>query len=260
MRRQLLFLAYAVMAMFGAAAPALANVDTGSATEDDNGWGELDSPPVSDDELASMRGGFELPNGVALAMSITSDTHIDGHLVLRTVLTVDDSAHVAVFGRQGASNDEPSQTIATSQPMTAATGVSVIFDRRSGLQSVTPTFGVSSGTNVTVSSAPQDAATAGLTHLALVADGAPIATDDGLVTLTTTSTGSQVTLHGDQLGVAHLVGQNIATAIVNSANDRTIDTVTNVSIDLSGAAAYSYGSAMLQIDSMSQDVANGLAR
>ncbi len=72
--------------------------------------------------------------------------------------------------------------------------------------------------------------------------------------------GSQVTLAGDQIGVAHLVGQSVATAILNTGNDRTIDTVTTIGIDLRDASALTLGGAALKVDALAADAARGMVR
>ncbi|MFM9977983.1 MAG: hypothetical protein ACKVOP_08065 [Sphingomonadaceae bacterium] len=262
MVRQLLLAGYAFAAAIGIATPAIASPEDTTSPDDEAGWGDADAAPVSDAELAEMTGKFVLPNGVEFAMSVVSDTVVDGQLALRTVLTVDQTARVDVFGRQGGGDTMPYVGVSNDQPGTvAATGVSVMLDRRSGTQTVTPTFGVTNAAKV--ASAPiaaNDAAARGLTLLPVTPGGEAVATDHGHVTIATTERGSQVTLSTDQLGVAHVVGQYIATAIVNSANNRIIDTVTNINIDLRDVAPYSVGSAMLQIDGIARDVAIGLSR
>jgi len=261
MLRRVLLIASALMA---GCIPFAASASSSEepAVDEENGWPDGEATAVGDEELAEMTGKFTLPNGTELAISITSDTVINGQLALRSVLTVDQGARLEVFGRQGGTANEPyTMSGSADQPVTQATGVSVMLDRRSGIQTVTPTFGVTSVSNVaTTASAHNDAAAQGLTLLPVHSGGPAVVTDHGHVSLATTDRGSQVTLAGDQIGVAHIVGQYIATAIVNSANDRTIDTVTNINIDLRNSAPYSIGSAILQIDGLAQTVAVGLAR
>lgn len=216
-----------------------------------------------------MTGKFLLPNGVELALSIRSDTLVDGRPVLRTVFTVDTAAQLQVFGRQG---DVPvTRTPAgsgSSMPSIAPTGVSVLFDRRSGTQTVTPTFAIApttmaptvTATGATAFGEASGAAGSGLSPLAVMPDGAAVATSDGLVSAANVANGVQVTLAGDQLGIAHLVGQSIATAIVNSASDRTIDTATMVDIDLRNAAPLALASAALRVDSLAVDATRGMIR
>lgn len=221
----------------------------------------LPSPPLSDTELATMTGKFILPSGGSLALSVTSDTLLNGTLVLRTVLTVDQGSNVQVFAR-GEGTAAPAASAsgdATPGWPTLTNGVSVLFDRRSGAQITLPTVSTIRAGATTDQSAP-GGMTSGLVPVAIVAGGAAVQTPDGLVTLTAVPNGSQVTLAGDQIGIAHLVGQSVATAILNTGNDRTIDTVTTIGIDLHDAAALAMGSAAMKVDTLAADVSRGLVR
>jgi hypothetical protein len=57
-----------------------------------------------------------------------------------------------------------------------------------------------------------------------------------------------------------LVGQSVATAVANSANDRTFDTVTNIAIDLRNVEPYVAGSAAMRVDSLVLDATRGMIR
>lgn len=212
--------------------------------------------PLSDPELASVTGKFLLPNGVELALSITSDTVVNGQAVLRTVLTVDHGEQLQVFGRDGTTTGAayPASTAATP-----AAGVNVVVDRTSGLQSVVPVRGASGGAT-SVNAPVADAATLGLKLLPLAAGGPAVQTADGLVSLAAVRGGSQVRLAGDQYGVAHLVGGAVATALVNSGNDRTFDNVTNVAVDLRGALPMQLGSAAARVDTLALEATRGMIR
>ena len=48
--------------------------------------------PLSDAELARQRGGFRLPNGVDVALTVQTQTAVDGAVVLRTVFRADQGA------------------------------------------------------------------------------------------------------------------------------------------------------------------------
>jgi len=211
--------------------------------------------PLADADLATLTGKFILPGGGSLALSVTSDTLVNGTPVLRTVLTVDRSAALQVFARDGSSAAPATGTGggAGAGTPTLATGVSVLFDRRAGTQITLPTVS-------TVRGGPASETPAGLVPIAPVAGGAGVRTPDGLVSLVALPTGSQVTLAGDQIGIAHLVGSSVATAILNSGNDRTIDTVTTIGIDLRDAAALTLGSAALKVDALAADAARGMVR
>lgn len=226
------------------------------------------TPRLSDAELAKVTGKFIMPNGVAVALSVTSDTVLNGQTILRTVLTVDKAAQVSVLGRTGdtavspiAPVIVPGSAVESSTAM-APTGVSVMFDRSSGTHIVTPSYSTTSGLSVSTNPAAASAAAsnAGLSKLDIVPGGPAVQTSDGLVSLSSLPNGTQVILAGDQLNISHIVGQAIATAVVNSGNDRTIDTVTNVNIDLGNAQALAIGSASLRAQDLAMDATRGMIR
>lgn len=207
---------------------------------------------LSDRELATYTGKFVLPNGVELALSVTSDTVVNGQLILRTVLTVDRTAQLQVFGRgQQPSGAAPTNGTAAASPQVA--GVTIALDRHSGIQTLKPTLAVSQGSAVTVNGAAQGSGALGLVAVPVVAGGPALAVADGTVSVQTVRNGSQVNFVGDQLAITNLVGQSIASAIANSSNDRTIDTVTTVSIEARNLAPYQVGAAQMRVEAMAID-------
>jgi len=59
--------------------------------------------PLSDTALQEMRGGFALPSGLDIGIGVTTETRIDGQLVLRSVLTADHGpGTLAIQGRNTA--------------------------------------------------------------------------------------------------------------------------------------------------------------
>lgn len=221
-----------------------------------------DPVPLSNPELAEITGKFLLPNGVAIALAVTSDSYVDGRAVLRTSFTLDRTASVSVFGRTadstGAPRAEMPGTPGTVSAVNTGQGVAVMFDRASHTQQITPSFSVNAGANVSTGSGPTASASdLGLTPLD-VQPGVGVSTADGVVTLSALPRGTQVDLAGNGLAIANLVGQSIATAVINSANNRTIDTVTNVNIDLQSAGALALGSAALKVDAIALDATRGM--
>jgi hypothetical protein len=212
-------------------------------------------PPLTELELAQVTGKFLLPNGVELALSITSDTVVNGQAVLRTVLTLDQGQQVKVFGRDGSAPGAAYPAGTPAAPM----AVAVSLDRRSGLGTITPVI-VAPGGGTSVNAPTPDAHALGLTLLPLAAGGPAVATADGLVSLAAVRGGTQVTLAGDQYGVAHVVGDTVATALVNSGNNRTFDNVTNVAIDLKGALPYQSGAAALRVDALALEATGRMMR
>lgn len=248
------------LAAVSLARPALADQSAPVAAD------EVLGAPLPDGELARATGKFILPGGVSLALSVTSDTIVDGAAVLRTVFTVDQGARLQVFGRDGAASVQVAQAAAGSATGGATmvpNGVNVLFDRQSGTRTVSPTFTVGAnavGVGAARIASASDAATAGLTPLALTTGGPAIRTPDGLVMLNATSGGAQVTLAGDRFGVAHLVGRSVATAITNSANDRVFDTVSTIDIDLRDVSPFTMGTAAMRVDDMALDATRGMVR
>lgn len=216
------------------------------------------APAVSDDDLSAATGKFTLPNGVDLALAVTSDTVIDGQLVLRTVFTIDNSAQLTVLGRE--STTAGSGYDMGSGPSAPPTGISVSLDRQSGIQTITPTYSVQQSGTVSVGSSGQNSDALGLTQLPVTRGGPAVTTVDGTVSVQPLANGSLVSLSGDRFSVANLVGQSVATAILNSANDRTLDTVTNVTIDLRNVQPYLLGSAALRVDTLVLDATRGMIR
>ena len=217
---------------------------------------------LSDRELAEMTGKFLLPGGAEVALSITSDTVLNGQTVLRTVLNVDGGPRLTVFGRReetGALRPASSGSQSAGGAM-APSGIAVSLDRHSGIQTLTPIYGVATQSNVSLAGAPDDAAALGLAPVAVTPGGPAVATLDGQIALQALRNGSQVTFSGDQIQASHLVGQSIATALINSGNDRAIDTVTNVAIDLRNVEPYQIGAAAMRADMMALEATRGMIR
>ena len=193
--------------------------------------------PVPDRVLAAQRGGFRLPTGVDVAITVRTDTAINGALVLRTVFSADRGAPVVtVFAPRNG------QTVASPIPSNAAaTGNPTVTVDARGVLQVTP--GVA---NLAIGSRDTGALTNGLEQ---VASGA--VTDNG--TIIAAADARRVTLTGDDIAITHLTGTALGSAIANSGSDRTIDTQTSISIDLGGAGPDKIGSAMMRVE----DVALG---
>lgn len=220
------------------------------------------APAVSDDDLAQATGKFTLPNGIELALAVTSDTVVNGQLILRTVFTVDNSAQLSVFGRESpAAGTNYSGAGTGSTGAMVPTGITVSLDRQSGIQTITPTYTVQQASGVSIGPPPtQDADALGLSKLPVTPGGPAVATVDGTVSVQALANGSLVTLSGDRMSVSNLVGQSVATAVANSADDRSFDTVTSIAIDLRNVEPYVAGSAAMRVDSLVLDATRGMIR
>ncbi|MFT3977039.1 MAG: hypothetical protein QM688_08015 [Sphingomonas bacterium] len=222
-------------------------------------WGEAAfGDPVDDATLAGSYGKFLAPGGIDLAMSVQSSTTVNGNLVLRSVFSVDQGpGRLQVFAPASGSNGPQVSLPATSgtgnvqSNMSGSQGVSVSVDRATGTTIIQPTYGTASAPAVSVSNTQAPAAAvdnSGLVPVTPAASG--VETGAGVVSIASTGDGARVTLDGAGFSISHLVGAATGSVIANAANDRTIDTVTNVQIDLHNAQAMALGSAMLRVDSV----------
>ncbi|MBO9518523.1 MAG: hypothetical protein J7493_10695 [Porphyrobacter sp.] len=184
---------------------------------------------VADEELDRMRGGFELPNGMDIAVGIDIQTMVDGALALRTVLNTADNGLPVVFtGTGGASSAASGEGTTTTVP---GVGIVRVVDGPA---------------------APAEAG-AGQQQVELTPNGPAVQTPAGLVQLAKDETGSSVVLNGNSLELRHIIGNFTGTLIANTASDRSIDTVVTLNIDLKNSAV-PVGNAMLQWESIAVDV------
>ncbi|RZM34130.1 MAG: hypothetical protein EOP67_18725 [Sphingomonas sp.] len=194
---------------------------------------------VPDEELATQRGGFTLPNGIDVALTVQTQTVINGAVVLRTVFRADQGAPtLTVYA------PKTGETVAADRVTTVGgtAGLpTVTYDGRGGLQ-VTPAVG---GPGVSVASGSANAAVPA--GLAVLAAGGSI-TDNGTVSQTTTGGLQTAELRTADLSITHLAGTAFGSAIANSGSDRTIDTQTSVGLDLRNVDSTVLASAMLRVE------------
>lgn len=191
---------------------------------------------VSDRELSTMRGGFELPNGLNLQLGIDVQTRVDGVLAVHTIYASDGpNAGLRVFtdGLKSANPaTPPAQSISTPQLTTAPV---LVVDRSPSGTTVLPSSQLPATTvNVVTADPGQWLSGEGQTQLPVVANGDPVPASIGTVRLTSDAQGSVVTLQAPDLEVRQLVGQASGTVVLNSASDRTIDTVGSINVNLQG--------------------------
>jgi len=204
----------------------------------------LAAASVPDAELAQIRGGFSLPSGIDVALTVQTQTAINGAIVLRSVFRADQgSPTLSVYAPTSGA------TVAADR-VTASGGSSampiITYDGRGGLQ-VTPATG---GPAATVSTGVADAVPAGLEK---VAAGSSLATDNGVVSQTAAGGLQTAELRAADLSITHLAGTAFGSAIANAGSDRAIDTQTSVGIDLHNVGPTILASAMLRVE----DVATG---
>lgn len=234
----------------------------------DNGMA-FASAPISDDELAGTYGKFMAPGGIDLAMSVQSDTSVDGQLVLRSILTIDQGpASVQVFAPAPGTTGPiaPPATDADTRGGGATPGaLSVMFDRRGATLTIQPvSVTTPSSPNVAVSTGGQTGSSASTANDGLmsipVVPGSSVDTAGGTVTVAPSSGGARVDLAGLGLNVTHLMGGTNGTIVTNTIDNRTIDTVTTVSIDLRNADALALGTSLMRVDGVATAAAQALIR
>lgn len=184
--------------------------------------------PIVDDELDQLRGGFVLPNGMDVMVGIDIQTLVNGTLALRTVLNAVDGGVPAVF-------------TGTSSPP-AVPGAAVAH--------------LPGGVTVQVvqGAAAQPHADAGQLQIDIDPNGPAVLTQFGSIHLAKDDSGSAVTLANDSLELRHMIGNFTGSIVANTANDRSIDTVVTVNVDLQNSAV-PIGNAMLRWDAIAVEAA-----
>lgn len=205
-------------------------------------------PAVPDLELAQQRGGLRLPNGLDLAITVQTQTAVNGGVVLQTVYKLDEGAPTLTIFAPASGQTVPQAGAGQNAHAGSTVGSpTVSFDRATGIQvtpaPIAPAVALTMG-SARSSSAPQ----AGLTQ---VASGAT--TDAGRVSEDVANGINSVSLTAADLRITHLAGNAFGTAIVNSGNDRIIDTQTTISIDLGNFSPDILGSAMFRVQDIALD-------
>lgn len=200
---------------------------------------------VPDPELAEMRGGFLLPNGVDVSISVDTRTAVDGAIVLRTIFRVDQGAPTVT-----AYTPKPGETVVegrSNTPVGAVQGMAaptVTYDSRSGVR-ITQATTMPVAAAVTVGRAAAGDA---------IPDGLEVA-PTGSVTEAVRGNVRTVELAREDLTITHFAGGAIGSAIANMGSDRTIDTQTSISLDLRNAGPEVIGSAMLRVEGVALEAA-----
>jgi hypothetical protein len=200
---------------------------------------------VPDPELAMQRGGFMLPNGIDVALTVQTQTAINGAIVLRTVFRADQGTPtLTVYAPKAGETVAADRVTATGG---AAGMPTITYDGRGGLQ-VTPAAVGSAA--VSTSGAAAGAVPAGLEKIMA---GDNVTTDNGIVSQAAAGGLQTAALRAADLTVTHLAGTAFGSAIANAGSDRAIDTQTTVGIDLGNVASTALASAMLRVE----DVTSG---
>lgn len=205
------------------------------------------APPVPDPILAEQRGGFRLPSGVDVALTVQTQTAVNGAVLLRTVFQLDQGApQLTIYSPKAG---EVVATVAGGAGQGAqAVAPSISYDRMTGVQVTRATLSPMASVSVAAGS-PADVP-AGLGQVA-----AGAVTDAGTIGDTTHNGVRAVSLTGSDFTITHLAGNAFGAAIANSGSDRTIDTQTTVSVTLGNTGADMLGSAMFRVQDIAIDAA-----
>ncbi|RJF93613.1 hypothetical protein D3876_04685 [Sphingomonas cavernae] len=190
---------------------------------------------ITESELDEIRGGFVLPNGMDISLGIEIQTLVNGALALRTVLTSMEPGVPSVFtAKSGASAGPASVTRGDGVTTTTLPGGGVVRVVEGAVSSPAPAEGEA--------------------RIELTPNGPSVLTQLGSVQLEQDDRGAVVVLKGDSLELRHMIGNFTGSLVANTANDRSIDTVVTVNIDLHNSAV-PIGNAMLRWESIAVDAA-----
>ena len=206
----------------------------------------FEAADVPDEVLATQRGGIRLPNGIDATWSVNTTTAVNGAVVLQTIVRADQgglqvSAYAPGDGQRVAGPDAQSPASSGAEPR-------VTYDSRTGIS-----VRQAPATGISVSSGPSGDAGHALAGLEQVDASHAATTANGVIRQVNFGNSPAIELQGQDLQVLHLAGNALGTAILNSGSDRTIDTQTTVSLDLSNAGPDVLGSTFLRIENIAVD-------
>lgn len=195
----------------------------------------LPGPAVPDAALARMRGRLALPNGLDVAIGIDIQTRVDGVLVLHTIYASEGAAPgVRVFTDGTDAQPLAPATVTVSSPAVPGAPLLVV-DRSPTGTTIVPT---ESRAPTTVNLVNGDPGTwldaSGQIPVPVTRNGPPVTIAPGAVTLTGDERGAVVTLDAPGLRIQQLIGQATGVVVANSGDNRTIETVSSVNVDLQG--------------------------
>ena len=225
-----------------AAAVACGLAFSGHASSD--GAPAFTTPALPDPLLATQRGGIRLPNGIDLALTVQTQTAVNGAVVLQTIYALDKGPASLTIYAPSPGSEVPARPAASPVVAAAAMTPIVAYDPRTGL-SVTQGY---SGMPVTVASGAPAGRPAVAEGLMVVDPASGPQTTAGSISTKSDGLLKTVTLAGSDFTVAHLAGSAFGTAVANAGSDRAIDTITSISLDLRNAGPDVLGSAFLRVE------------
>ncbi|UZK67767.1 hypothetical protein [Sphingomonas sp. M1-B02] len=192
---------------------------------------------VPDTLLAQMRGGVELPNGLNVAIGIDIQTRVDGVLVLHTVYTSDGpNAGIRVF--TNGTNQVPLPPGATTVRTSSSGGIPIVtVDRSPAGTTIVPGRSINASNVNVVNSGPETWPSGqGETPVPVTANGPSVAAAPGAFRIETSDTGAAVILASPSLEIRQLVGSATGIVVANAADNRSIETVSAINVELQGVS------------------------
>lgn len=192
--------------------------------------------PIGTPELAAMRGGVQLPNGLNLSVGIDIQTRVDGVLVLHSIYATDGPIVGTRLFTDGAT---PSDPVPAQESVSVPGGMTypVISVSRSNLSPGIAPGAAGPPVTINLINDPQAnwVPANGQQAVPVTLDGPPVSANAGQFGLVTTEGGTAALYQTDTLEIRHLIGQATGVVVANTASDRTIDTTSAVNIELRGA-------------------------
>lgn len=202
--------------------------------------------PVSNTVLAEQRGGFRLPNGIDVALTVQSVTSVNGVVVLHTTFRVDQGPPTIAIHTSGREGQDSGTSTQQNRTISIAATPTVGYDPRNGVQ-ITPGVAAPS---IRIATVAQD--------MAASASPGEVASEQsanafGAIEQSQQNGVHSISLQGPDIAVTHLAGTTFGSIVANSGNDRAIDTATTISLDLRNAGPDVLGSAMLRVGNLGND-------
>ena len=217
----------------------------------------FDGTPVPDPVLGGMRGGVQLPNGLAVSIGIDIQTRVNGLLVLHTIYVSDGpivGTRVFTDGTDPVRTAPDTVTVAT--PGSGGLPTIEVTRTPAGVTIVPGVQASPAAVNLVSGPASTWIMATGQDEVPVVANGPAVAAAPGAISLSTDENGSIVTLDAPMLQIQHLIGQATGISVANTANDQLIDTVSSVNVDLQGASVPLLSS-LLGADRLALEIARG---
>lgn len=190
---------------------------------------------VPNEVLETLRGGVQLPNGMNISIGIDIQTRVDGLLVLHTLYATDGpDAGIRVFTDGAAPSPAPTGAIVVRTEGSEGAAEVTVSRAPTGTTIDISTPSAPAKVNI-VSGLPSTwEMAAGQTQVPVTENGPAVVTPAGAIRLATDERGGVVTLDAPALQLRHIVGEAAGIIVANAGNDRTIDTISSVNLDLQG--------------------------